>query len=84
MDPALARRIEPSVNPTLIGAVKVPDGTVDPFRLTAANMLDAREHGGRILTGHEVTGLIREGIACAACECLIRSTTNTASCMPPW
>ena len=61
MDPARARQLEPSVNPTLIGAVKVPDGTVDPFRLTAANMLDAREHGARILTGHEVTGLIREG-----------------------
>ncbi|TGC70406.1 anaerobic glycerol-3-phosphate dehydrogenase subunit A, partial [Salmonella enterica subsp. enterica serovar Wilhelmsburg] len=45
----------------LIGAVKVPDGTVDPFRLTAANMLDAREHGAIVLTAHEVTGLIREG-----------------------
>lgn len=50
MDPARARQLEPSVNPALIGAVKVPDGTVDPFRLTAANMLDAREHGARILT----------------------------------
>lgn len=39
----------------------MPDGTVDPFRLTAANMLDAREHGAQILTGHHVTGLIREG-----------------------
>ncbi|WP_312212262.1 anaerobic glycerol-3-phosphate dehydrogenase subunit A [Pseudescherichia sp.] len=61
IDPLLARRLEPAVNPALIGAVKVPDGTVDPFRLTAANMLDAREHGARILTGHEVTGLIRRG-----------------------
>lgn len=61
IDPALARRIEPSVNPALTGAVKVPDGTVDPFRLTAANMLDAREHSARILTYHQVTGLIREG-----------------------
>ena len=61
IDPAQARRIEPAVNPALIGAVTVPDGTVDPFRLTAANMLDAREHGARILAGHEVTGLIREG-----------------------
>lgn len=42
IDPQQARIIEPSVNPALIGAVKVPDGTVDPFRLTAANMLDAR------------------------------------------
>lgn len=61
VDPQQARIIEPSVNPQLIGAVKVPDGTVDPFRLTAANMLDAKEHGAIILTAHEVTGLIREG-----------------------
>lgn len=59
MTPAEAIAFEPSVNPALIGAVKVPDGTVDPFRLTAANMLDAREHGATILTGYEVTGLIR-------------------------
>lgn len=61
IDPQQARIIEPTVNPALIGAVKVPDGTVDPFRLTAANMLDAKEHGAVILTAHEVTGLIREG-----------------------
>jgi glycerol-3-phosphate dehydrogenase len=60
LTPAQARRVEPSVNPTLTGAVRVPDGTVDPFRLTAANMLDAREHGATILTGCEVTGLVRE------------------------
>ena len=63
IDPQQARIIEPAVNPALIGAVKVPDGTVDPFRLTAANMLDAKEHGAVILTAHEVTGLIREGAA---------------------
>lgn len=49
------------MNPTLLGAVQVPDGTIDPFRLTAANMLDAREHGATILTGCEITGLIRRG-----------------------
>ncbi|AMO48013.1 Anaerobic glycerol-3-phosphate dehydrogenase subunit A [Enterobacter sp. FY-07] len=61
ISPQEARRMEPSVNPTLTGAVRVPDGTVDPFRLTASNMLDAREHGAKILTGHEVCGLIRNG-----------------------
>lgn len=61
IDPLQARQIEPAVNPQLTGAVRVPDGTIDPFRLTAANMLDAREHGATILTGHEVTGLIRDG-----------------------
>ncbi|MFU2055462.1 anaerobic glycerol-3-phosphate dehydrogenase subunit A [Gallibacterium anatis] len=61
IEPDLAKRLEPSVNPALIGAVVVPDGTVDPFRLTAANMLDAKENGATILTYHEVTKLIREG-----------------------
>ncbi|WP_433670546.1 anaerobic glycerol-3-phosphate dehydrogenase subunit A [Klebsiella michiganensis] len=61
LTPAEVLRIEPAVNPALLGAVQVPDGTVDPFRLTAANMLDAREHGAAILTGCEVTGLLRQG-----------------------
>ncbi|UZD15535.1 anaerobic glycerol-3-phosphate dehydrogenase subunit A [Gallibacterium anatis] len=61
IEPDLAKRLEPSVNPSLVGAVVVPDGTVDPFRLTAANMLDAKENGATILTYHEVTKLIREG-----------------------
>ncbi|MBB1201648.1 anaerobic glycerol-3-phosphate dehydrogenase subunit A [Enterobacteriaceae bacterium 89] len=60
LTPRQALAMEPAVNPKLIGAVKVPDGTVDPFRLTAANMLDAREHGAIVRTGCEVTGLIRE------------------------
>lgn len=61
LTPAEALRIEPAVNPALLGAVQVPDGTVDPFRLTAANMLDAREHGAELFTGCEVTGLLRQG-----------------------
>ncbi|TSJ57890.1 anaerobic glycerol-3-phosphate dehydrogenase subunit A [Atlantibacter subterranea] len=60
LTPQEALKIEPSVNPALVGCVRVPDGTVDPFRLTTANMLDAREHGALLYTWHEVTGLIRE------------------------
>lgn len=61
IEPDLARIMEPSVNPKLIGAVVVPDGSIDPFRLTSANMLDAREHGAKIFTYCAVTQLIREG-----------------------
>ena len=56
--PKEAIRLEPAVNPTLIGAVRVPDASIDPFRLTAANVLDARLHGATVLTYHEVTRLI--------------------------
>ncbi|VEH64914.1 anaerobic glycerol-3-phosphate dehydrogenase subunit A [Rodentibacter pneumotropicus] len=53
--------MEPSVNPNLVGAVVVPDGSIDPFRLTASNMMDAAENGAKVFTYCEVKNLIREG-----------------------
>lgn len=61
LDPALAVKMEPAVNPTIIGAVKVPDGSVDPFRLTTANVLDAQLHGADVMTYQEVVGFERNG-----------------------
>ena len=58
LDPAEALAMEPSVNPELIGAVRVPDASIDPFRLTVANVMDAQLHGADSLTYHEVTSLI--------------------------
>lgn len=60
IDPAEARIIEPSVNPLIIGAVRVPDASIDPFSLTTANLIDARRQGAVTLTYHEVTDLIVE------------------------
>ena len=60
IDPKEALRLEPSANPAMIGAVRVPDGAVDPFRLTMANLIDAKVHGAEVLTYHKVTELIRE------------------------
>lgn len=61
IDPAEALLLEPSVNPSLIGAVKVPDASVDPFRLASANSLDAIMHGAEVLTYHTVTGIVKDG-----------------------
>ena len=58
ISPEEARRIEPAVNPTLLGAVRVPDASIDPFHLTTSNIIDARRHGADVLTYHEVTHLI--------------------------
>ena len=60
IDPAEAIRLEPSVNKSLIGAVRVPDGAVDPFRLTVANVYDAQLHGAEVATYHEVTSILKE------------------------
>ncbi|MDE6096492.1 MAG: anaerobic glycerol-3-phosphate dehydrogenase subunit A [Muribaculaceae bacterium] len=61
LDPAEAVRLEPAVNKDIIGAVKVPDASVDPFRLTTANVLAARINGADIITYHEVTGFEKDG-----------------------
>ncbi|MDB1124300.1 anaerobic glycerol-3-phosphate dehydrogenase subunit A [Vibrio algarum] len=53
-----ALQLEPNANPKMLGAVKVPDGTLDPFRLCASNVLDAKEHGARLFTHTTVTSLI--------------------------
>ena len=60
LDPREALKMEPSLNPALTGAVMVPDASVDPFRLCAANVLDAKLHGADILTHTEVSSLIFE------------------------
>lgn len=60
IDPAEALRMDRSINPAIVGAVTVPDGSIDPFRLTASNIIDAKNHGADVFTYHEVTGLIRE------------------------
>ncbi len=61
VSPKEALAMEPSANPRLIGAVRVPDGSVDPFRLCAANVLDAQLHGAEILTRHEISSFIMDG-----------------------
>lgn len=58
VDPKEALIAEPSANPAITGAVRVPDGSVDPFRLTSANIIDAKLHGAHILVYSEVTDFI--------------------------
>ena len=60
IDPKQALAMEPSANPDIIGAVQVPDGSVDPFRLCASNMIDAKLHGARILVYTQVKSFIIE------------------------
>lgn len=74
IDPKEALLLEPSANPAMIGAVRVPDGSVDPFRLTAANILDAKAHGAEVLTYHEVLDLIREQDRIVGVKVLDRKT----------
>ena len=53
-----ALEIEPNLNPAALLAIRVPDGTIDPFRYTASTVLDAREHGAQVMTHTAVTEII--------------------------
>ncbi len=64
-----ALSLEPNLNPNLLSAMIVPDGTIDPFRLTTANIQDSVERGNTIHTYTKITGFIMkenviEGITC--------------------
>lgn len=58
VDPRQAIAMESAINKDIIGAVKVPDGAVDPFRLTTANVIDAKRHGADVMTYHKVEDLL--------------------------
>jgi len=50
-----ARELEPALGENIERAVRVPDATVDPFRLTVATAHSAMEFGAEIRTHTEVT-----------------------------
>lgn len=79
IDPKEALRMEPSANPALIGAVRVPDGAVDPFRLTASNIMDAKSHGAEVLTYHEVVEVLRSGDRVSGVKVFDHKTKATKS-----
>ena len=50
--------LEPELNPHLLGAVKVPDGAIDPFTLVLENARGAERHGAKFLRHTEITSLM--------------------------
>jgi glycerol-3-phosphate dehydrogenase len=59
--PSKALALEPNLSGNVIGAVKTPDGSINPFKLVAENARAAIEGGGKIMPYTQVTGLIVEG-----------------------
>ena len=59
--PAKAFAFEPNLSPEVIGAIKTPDASINPFTLAVENARAARERGGKIMNHTRVTGLIVEG-----------------------
>ncbi|NLE75820.1 MAG: FAD-dependent oxidoreductase [Chloroflexi bacterium] len=66
--PAQALRREPNLNPRLLAAVEVPDGSFDAWRLVARFLASARAHGADVRPFQAVTGLHVEGGAVKGVE----------------
>ena len=54
----------PNLNPALEEAVKVPDCSIDPFRLCMLNAESSEKRGGKILIHHKVIEVIKEKGKC--------------------
>ncbi|HEY1512066.1 MAG TPA: anaerobic glycerol-3-phosphate dehydrogenase subunit GlpA [Solirubrobacteraceae bacterium] len=61
IDPAEACRSEPRLNPDISRAFRVPDASIDVWKLAWALSRGARERGARILPYHEAITVHREG-----------------------
>jgi glycerol-3-phosphate dehydrogenase len=53
--------MEPNINPRLISAFLIPDGTFDPLRLALAFAATAKAHGAKFRTYTDVEGLMTDG-----------------------
>lgn len=52
-----ALRLEPGLSPRIREVYRVPDSSVDGFRLVWHNSVSARRYGGELFTYHTVTGI---------------------------
>lgn len=89
---AEALRNEPRINPGILRAVEVHDGTVDGWRLVWGAANSAREYGAKILTYHRVTTIETASGAVTAVRCVdlrtneevIIDTSFVLNCAGPW
>ncbi len=53
--------MEPNLNPEILAAYTIPDGTFDPLRLALAFAATARHHQAEFRPYHEVKGMLLDG-----------------------
>src|SRR5512143_1012128 len=61
LTPQQALKMEPNINPKVLSAFLIPDGTFDPLRLAMAFAGTAKHNGARFRTYTEVKGLLTDG-----------------------
>ena len=61
LKPSQALELEPNINPHVLAAFLIPDGTFDPLRLALAFAGTAKHNGAKFRMYHEVQGFIMDG-----------------------
>jgi glycerol-3-phosphate dehydrogenase len=61
LKPEQALKLEPNINPKLLTAFIIPDGTFDPLRLALSFAATAKKNGARFRTYTEAQGLLIDG-----------------------
>jgi glycerol-3-phosphate dehydrogenase len=61
ISPLDALQEEPAISPKITRAIRVPDGSLDPFRLIRANVEDAERYGAKFFSHREVIDILKEG-----------------------
>jgi len=52
---------EPALSPKVKRAIRIPDGSIDPFRLIRSNIEEAERWGAKVFPHREVVGISTEG-----------------------
>jgi glycerol-3-phosphate dehydrogenase len=69
-----ALELVPNLNPDLEEAIKVPDCSIDPFRLCMLNIQTSLLHGGLIFTRHKVTEFVKSHGRCIGVKAIDAAT----------
>jgi glycerol-3-phosphate dehydrogenase len=71
-----ALALEPNINPKLLLAYEIPDGTFDPLRLALAFAATAKANGAKFLIYHEVKSLLIDGLGNVSGIKLLNRSSN--------
>lgn len=72
-----AMELVPQLNPQIEEAIKVPDCSIDPFRLCMLNIRTSELNGGIIFTRHKVTEIVKAHGRCVGVKAIDQATGET-------
>lgn len=76
LTPGEAFKLVPNLSRSILEAVKVPDASIDPFRLCMLNVVSSQRRGGQIFTHHKVVDVVKSRGRCTGVKVLNKYTSE--------